>query len=471
MVLGALGENLLVLACYDKGRAPIIRGIVDVALYGGIYRTIAVRIYDFIDRHKAPPGDHLPDLLQDKLESKSGGEASLYEDVIRSIHAAKDGINSQYVMSQLETFIKRQSLRGIAIDLAKALQRDTEESLEEAERLLASATRSTLSVFDPGTRLSDKRRALGFLDTGSVAFPTGIPELDRRGFGPTRKELWLFIGNTKAGKSWALTHMAKMALMSRVKVLHITLEMSEARCAQRYMQSLFAISKRKETLQTVRFQKDKLNRISGFEDVRINPKLSMDDPDIREKLEAKIDKWALRLLDNIIVKQFPTGQLTMGQLTAYMDNLEATQQFTPDLLVVDYPDLFKLDKSNFRLAIDEVYKDLRGLGVARNMAVAVVSQSHRGAARVKQVGADNVAEAYSKISHADAILTYSQTEAERKLGLARLHVAGGRNDQDKITLVIAQNYASGQFAVDSSLMVGNYFGLLPEESDDGRQED
>jgi len=365
--------------------------------------------------------------------------------------------------SQIETLIKRQSLRVISIDLSKALIRDTEASLEEAERLLASANRSTLSVFDPGVRLSDKKRALGFLDLSTTALPTGIPELDRRGFGPVRGELWLLIANSSAGKSWGLTQLAKMALMARARVLHITLEMSADRCAQRYFQTLFAISKRKEAFQHVKFKRDALGRIDGLEGVQITPKLTLDDPAIRRKLEAKIDQWSQRLLDNIFIKQFPTGALSIGQLKAYMDNLEATEHFVPDLLIVDYPDLFKLDKDNFRLALDEVFKDLRGLAVARNIAVAAVSQSHRGAAKAKQVGMDNVAEAYSKIAHSDVVLTYSQTEAEKKLGLARLYVAKGRNDADKFVVVISQQYATGNFVIDSCLMSGTYFQLLPQE--------
>ena len=128
--------------------------------------------------------------------------------------------------STLETYIKRQSLRSAYVDIAKALQKDTEESLGEAEALMAKAQSVNLSVFDPGIRLSDKK-ALAFLDMQEQAFPTGIPELDRRSFGPTRKELWHFIANTKSGKSWMLIQLAKMTALHRLKICHISLEMFE----------------------------------------------------------------------------------------------------------------------------------------------------------------------------------------------------------------------------------------------------
>lgn len=465
-MIGALQENLITLLSFDDERAAIIRGVVDLSLFGGPYRIVAARIYNHLDSFKKAPGDHLPDILSDKLETKTS-EANLYEELITNIHSAQKGINPDYVMSQLETFIKRQSLRTIAVDLTKALQRDTEQSLEEAEKLLASANKSTLSVFDPGTRLSDKKRALRFLDSSASAYPTGIPELDKRNLGPSRKELWLLIANAKAGKSWALGQLAKMALMHRLKVVHISLEMSEDRASQRYLQALFAIAKRKETYTVTKFKRDSLGRISGFDDLKLTPKLTLDDPNIRKKLERRIDRWSDRVLDNIIIKEFPTGELSVGQLKAYLDNLEAAERFVPDLLIIDYPDLFKLDKDNYRLGLDAVFKELRGVAVARNIAVAAVSQSHRSAVKAKQVGVENVAEAYSKIAHSDIVITYTQTPAEHQLGLARLFVAAGRNDEDKFAVVISQNYNTGQFVIDSNLMRGTYWEHIPKSNDDG----
>jgi replicative DNA helicase len=447
---------------WDDQRAPIIRSLVEPQLFGGHYRLLAARIYDYIDSYKKAPKDHLPDILIDKIEADNKREAELYIETIEAISSARDNINSEYVMTTLETFITRQSLRAIAVDFNKALLKDTDEGLEEAQALMAKTNRANLMVFDPGIRLSH-RDALNFLDMQDAAFPTGIPELDRRNFGPTRKELWQFIANTKAGKSWALIQLAKMAGLHKLRVCHISLEMSRERCAQRYYQSLFGISKRKETFTNTRFKKDKLNRITGYDDVRVTPSLSYDDPDIREKLEVKIGKWAPRLLDNIIIRDFPTGSLTVRQLEAYLDNLEQAERFVPDLLIIDYPDLMKLDKANYRLAIDETYKELRGICVARNIAGAVVSQSHRAGAKAKQLGAENVAEAYSKIAHCDTNITYTQTLQERKMNLARLHVAAARNDGDKITVIVSQQYGLGAFVIDSSLMVGQYFENLPKD--------
>jgi replicative DNA helicase len=471
--LSALQENFVTVLSYDDANCVMVRNLVPPEFWGGPYREIARRIYEYIDRYKKAPKDHIADLMADKLDDKTNKrEASLYKDILYGIADQQGSINTEYVIHQLETFVKRQSLRSIAIDLSKALQRDTDESLEEAEKLIAQSKHQTASVFQPGLRLSDTNRVLDFLEQQDHCFPTGIPELDKRGFGPTRKELWLYIAAAKKGKTWMLIQLAKMAMLHRLKVCHISLEMSEERSAQRYMQALFAMSKRKEAQQVTKFTRDSLGRLDGFDETEVKPKMAMDDPKIRDKLARKIKKFGPRMLDNVIIKQFPTGTLTVRQLEAYLDSLESNERFVPDLLIIDYPDLMDVDKNNYRLSIDEIYKQLRGIFVARNIAGAIVSQGNRASEKAKHVGSDNVAEAWAKIAHADCIITYNQTVAEKRMGLARLYVSGGRNDEDKITIVISQNYAMGTFAVDSVLMAGsNYWPLLPQVGRDGETEE
>jgi len=276
----------------------------------------------------------------------------------------------------------------------------------------------------------------------------------------------LLVGNTKAGKSFALVHLGKMASRHGFKVAHISLEMGRHNVAKRYMQTYFALSNRPDLIKTVDFTKDADGHIVGFTEKTVKPKLTLEAPIIKSKLRRRVVRWGPGVLDNVFVRDFPTGQLSIPQLRAYLDALEATQQFTPDLLIIDYPDLMRIAATDYRLGIDQIFKDLRGLAVERNMAVAVVSQSHRGAARSKLVGADNVSEAYSKIAHADTVITYTSTDEERKLGLARLYVAAGRNDEDRLTIILSQQYALGVFVRDSGLMGKEYWGSFDEGEDD-----
>lgn len=88
----------------------------------------------------------------------------------------------------------------------------------------------------------------------------------------------------------------------------------------------------------------------------------------------------------------------------------------------------------------------------------------------------HAAEDFSKIGTADCAITYSQTAAERQLGLARLFVSNARTDEDKFTILIAQAYATGQFCLDSLRMMDSYWDQIraavgaeneQDEEDDG----
>ena len=459
-----LQENFLILLLYDDKRSKIIRNTVEIRLFGGLFRDIAMQAYDYIDSYKEAPKAHIWDLMEYKIKSENKREAKHYKELLSNLEEAYIGINAEFIMTQLEKFVNRQSLRSISVDLQRLLQEDTDTSIEEAQELLAINRNRQLEAFRPGLRLSDIE-ALDFLDEDkNESIPLKIPELDRRGLVPTKGETLLMIGDAKAGKTQFLTHVAKMALMHRWKVVHITLEMGEKKMSQRYYQGLFGVAKRNEELVLAKLLKNKAGKLKGVEEKILKPKHSLDSETISEEL-AKFQKdWSDDILSNIIVRQFPTSQLTVKQLEAYLENLESTAEFVPDLVILDYPDLMKLDPKNLRMELDGLYKELRGLSVERNFALVIVSQAHRQSSGAKLVKGSNVAEAYQKIAHCDLILTYTQTEQERQLGLARLYVAGGRNDSDKFAIVIAQNYAMAQFVIDSAMMSNKYWSQLEEQS-------
>src|SRR6516165_11746351 len=108
MLLGSLADSLLVLLTFDKERAAIIRNVVGPELYGGPYRLIVSRLYEYIDKFKKPPEDHLPDLLSDILQAKDK-QAELYTEIIETIGQARDTVNPDYTMNRLELFVKRQT--------------------------------------------------------------------------------------------------------------------------------------------------------------------------------------------------------------------------------------------------------------------------------------------------------------------------------------------------------------------------
>lgn len=445
---GALQENILTLLVHDAKSAHMIRSAVTPHLFeSATFREVAGHAIDFLDQFKEPIGDHLPDSLEHILLGDDKRKASNYKKLIENLHLAKEGLNSDYVISQLNKFVRQQNLKA---SIVKAVEAMEDGNIDAAEVELQRGLSSQAVSFDLGTSFRDPTSALSFMDTTEAPLLTGIEELDRRGIGLLKKEQFMVMAPAGMGKTWFMIHMAKWALLQRQTVVHITLEMSEKWIAQRYVQSFFAVSKRQAEIQLPVLRK---NRDGSMEDVFYEQvkRLSFEDQGIRAKLQSRINREFSRR-PPLIIKQFPTGQLTCNMLEAYLDGLERFHKIIPDVLVIDYPDLMAVDSANLRTDLGVLVKKLRGIAVDRNLAMLIASQSNRESTKAKIVDGSHAAEDYSKIATVDTNITYTQTPMEKRLGLARLFADKVRNDEGKFVALITQAYAIGQFALDSAYL-------------------
>jgi replicative DNA helicase len=452
---GSLQENLLCLVCFSDASFQLVRSSVEPTLFTSqVYRDILERVYDYIDRFKKPPKEHLADLLEDVLQQGTP-QSELYEQVIVAANGIKDTFNEEYILSQLDTFIRQQRLK---VGVVQATQFISEGDLEQAETVLEAALRNHLQLFRPGLTLRGVLKELRTKDDANDVINLGIPELDKRRLGPGRKEIHLFIAPSGRGKSWWLTHITKRAVMQRLRVCVVTLEMSEKMWGGRLLQSLFVITKREGEVLYSKLERDGLGRLIGLDRAKLKKALSFSDDKTFKHVSKKLDSFEGRL--DLFIREFPTRSIGIHGLRAYLDSLERTQQFTPDILILDYADLLKIDPKNYRLELGALYQELRGLAVERNMMLATASQANREGAGARIVLDTHTAEDFSKIGTTDFAITYSQTQAEKQLGLARLFVSKARTDEDRFMILITQAYATGQFCLDSIRMVDSYGDLI-----------
>jgi replicative DNA helicase len=481
MLSRGVQQDLITLLCFHDQSAKIIRNAIELSLFDdGVYRVIADAAYRYIDKFQCSPKQHIADELEAVLDGSDKSKANAFEKTLVHIFDSYETINPDYALSRMFNFMRRQKFRAAFIDAAELIQRDeSEETMDIVEQKLYEVLRAPMSKYDTGIYLSNAQRVLEFLNKSDESFSTGIQEFDRFGLGPQRKELHLFIAPPKRGKTWWLIHLGKYALIHKLKVLHVTLEISEERTAQRYLQSLFAMGKRYDDFPQTRFLVDDSNKFDGFKFEKIRPRMAFEDEKIDKKLIKHVGKFGTRL-DRVLIKEFPTGSLTVRKLESYMDQLETTEGFIPDLLIVDYPDIMDIDPRNFRLDLGKVYVDLRGIAVRKNIAVAVATQMAKAGTQKKTANETDVSEDWSKIFTAGTVLIYNQTLEEKELGLARLGVAVARHEADNFGIVISQNYATGQFCIDSSRLLGSskyqdlvatYSGNTEETDEDDYESD
>lgn len=463
---GALQENILTLLCFDEANCKMVRASLTPQLFeSSVFREVAGHAIDFIDQYGSPIGEHLPDHLESILKGDDSRKAATYERLLANLFQAKDSINSEYIISQLHRFVRQQTLKDAVIKAVEAIESG---QIELAETELQKGLTNQAVAFEPGTNLGSPDDIMGILDhPEEEGFNLGIPELDHLGIYPRRKELFAFMASRGKGKSWFITHCLKQAALQRWSALVVTLEMSESRYAVRVIQSFFSISQRAAEVKVTRLVKHGDTITDMVQEALARP--SLQDDDIRQFLAKKVKRDYGRR-PPIRIKSFPTGSLDLNGLEAYLDGLERFEGFTPDLICIDYPKLMKLDPKNLRVELGALCEGIRGIGQKRNASMVIVTQGNRESESAQLVVGDMTAEDISILATSDNFLTYSQTIAEQKLGLARIFTEKVRNSEAKMQVLITQAYGVGQFCLDSAMIRSDYWDFMEErqKADKGR---
>lgn len=460
----SLQESVLAVLAFNDKYGALISTQVTPENFDGLYNQIAAPILAYRKRYSKAPGEaHLESLFSRAKLDPSDRKTHALRRTLVNLAATSESVNAEYVANRTQDFVRAQKLKTALLAANERYAQGGEGSVEEVEGILNSALKFRQNTMDAGSWLSNVDKALEATRAQEDFYPVGIPQLDRLAIGMYPKQLLLYLAPKGSGKTHFCVHCGKQGVLRGLNTLHVSLEMDEARVLSRYYQSFFGVSRRPGSYPFAKFSLDELERLVEIKMRRRKSDLSFSDKDIRKTLRNKVKRWGTRF-DRLVVKSFPSGTLTMNQLRGYLDYLEITEKFIPQILIVDYPRLMKQDASNLRLTLGQTVVDLRGLGDERNMAVVVPGQTNREGMGARRVGSRNAGEDISTVFTADTVFTYSQTKAEQSLGLARLAVEHARDEETGMQLLLAQSYATGQYFVDSTMLNGMYWEQLRELS-------
>jgi replicative DNA helicase len=316
-------------------------------------------------------------------------------------------LNSDYIKSEVVTFCKHQAIRKAITDLPPLLQGDRFDELEE---MLVKALHVGMDVDSLGVQFfvdypeRIRRRELNY---EHKIIPTGITELDAFLAGGMKpKQLGIWMGPTNRGKSLALIHCGKRAIIQRKKVLHYTLELSEDEVAERYDSSFSAIPMRK---------------------------LVHEEYELMGRLEDLGRRWG----NALIIKEWPPGKASVNTIKGHIRQCFQIG-FIPDLIIVDYLDLLKPahKRKEKREELSDITTDLRGLSVELARGVWSATQSRRAAISMETHTEEEVGDDIGKVNIADIVITLNQTREEVKNEMMRLFLAKNRNGRKYIEIPI-----------------------------------
>jgi hypothetical protein len=461
----SLAENLVTLLVWDDENGKILANILEPSFFEGDHRVLVERSINYWRTYQEAPKSHISDLVEDILKDQKNTKRAAY--LGRTLVFMKElsqSINSKYAMDRIHRHIRTYEMKRAILSSAERINSQETSSqdnaIEEVEEIWNELLRSRSVSFDPGEGLDSVSSVLGYLAKKNIEFDLGVPTLTEKGIVPSRGTVTLFVAGPKIGKTWSSVHFGKRNLLKKHKVLHISLEMSQAEVLLRYYQSLFAIPKRYAEVDLTKFSYNENQEFSGVEFEKLKPAFGLDSPVVQDELDNKMQIFGGRL-SNFKVKQFAPRSLSINGLVAYLDALEIHSKFIPDLLIIDSPYLLKESNKDYRISLGRNLEAVRAIAVDRNIAIIANHQLSRKG---------EIAEDWSQLMTADTILQFFRTDAEKKYNLGRLFVSHARGEQDGFGLILTQNYAIGQFHLSSTPLPDDYWRIIKSSDEEGEDE-
>ena len=176
---------------------------------------------------------------------------------------------------------------------------------------------------------------------------------------------------------------------------------------------------------------------------------TFDYPTVATKME-QIDK---EHKNKIRFLSFPKFSANVQDIYRSLEILERTENFIPDILIVDYVDILKEENENIQGVAkeDRSWTALSALGQERKMVVVTPTQVTREGLDANIVRTKHSARWIGKVGHVDVFLALNQTAEEKKLGFMRVGMLAHRHkffgETDQVSVL--QNIYAGQTHLDS----------------------
>jgi len=368
-------------------------------------------IFDYFNNYKQSPTldafkikiekEKLPDVLKQTVI-----------DDLRNAFKFTEATDLDFVKEETINFCKNQCIKQAILESVNILQNG--EDFETIKVKIDNAMKAGADKDIGHEYNTEANIEFRYTDAVRNVKPTpwdAINDITEGGFG--KGELVVFVAPAGIGKSWGLINIGAHAIKKGLTVAHYTLELNEAYVGLRYDAVVTGIAN-----QNLKYNLDEVKR--------------------------KITN----LPGELIVKYYPTKTASVNTIKAHLDKM-ILQDKKPDLVVVDYADLLRSAnvRKEVRHDLESIYEDLRGLAGEYEVPVFTASQANRSALEEDIIGAEKIAESYSKVMIADFVISLSRKVQDKLSGTGRWHVIKNRFGPDGMTFPSKLNLSNGQIQI------------------------
>lgn len=320
-----------------------------------------------------------------------------YYNVIRQAPAP---VEQDYIAEKMGAFIRSQAVKKAVLDALPLIEQG---GWDEISEMVTDATQQGFNLQDDGTHYFDPDRVRARIEDRSNRkrrrrLPFGIPKCDELTYGGLKnKQCGLCIGGTGRGKSIFLQWLGRVAIMLGMKVLYITMELSEEEIEDRF-DSMFA-----------RVRPHELN-------------------DYQQDIVDSVDDLGTMFGDSLRIKHFPMDTATVGTFKAFIRRM-SNMGSKPDLVLIDYLDLIKPHRS-YNNATDEqkaVVKAVVGMASELDIFVWTATQLNRGGLVMETPDESTQAGSIERQFVAAIVIWLAQTRDEKEDEIMRIVFSKNRN--------------------------------------------
>ena len=392
----------------DKAFLQQILDILDPKYFESETNIWIVRcIIDYFNKYKQQPTLEVMKVELDKVENdvlKTTIVENLKE-VTKHLHST----DQEFIKDQAIDFCKNQVIKKAIMDSVDLLQTGQYDQIKSnIDSAMKAGTERDLG-HEYNIAIDDR-----FSETTRKTVATNWDSINSvmdGGLGPG--ELGVFVAPAGIGKSWGLVNVAAHAVKNGLNVIHYTLELSAPYVGLRFDSVFTGIA-----AQNLKYHIDEIKESVG-------------------KLDG-----------NLVVKYYPTKTASVNTLKAHIEKC-ILQDKKPDVIIVDYADLLRGAgrTQDLRHELGNIYEDLRGMAGEYEIPVWTASQANRSALEEDVIGAEKIAESYTKIMTADFVLSLSRKIEDKISGTGRWHVIKNRFGPDGITFPSKMNTSNGQINI------------------------
>jgi replicative DNA helicase len=421
---GPFQDKITAMVLRDTQFAQMTDGLVEPVFFENAGNAALVKVAkDYFAVYKKAPGDSttLAALIRQAIAKKTMPTelARLAATRVKDLFAS-DISDRDFVADQVATFARHQAVTRAILDSVELVEK---HDFDQIGKMVRKALDTGVNVMGSAYNYAEMVKARTKLRKdrlAGIAPPTGIttgkPALDdylyHKGWG--RRELSVYMGPAKAGKSMALIDAAISASIAGYKTLYVTLEVASTIVAERI---------------------DANVSDTAMSDLAINAHT------VEDRVLDFMSKAA-----PLVIHEFPTGTMRVSDLRRLLEHYKA-QGTMFDLVVIDYADLMAPERvtDNVQENSKSVYVNLRGLAMLEDFACLTATQTNREGAKKAVATMTDVAEDFNKIRIADVVISINRTEEETREGQARLFFAASRNQRSGFTLRIQQDIERAKF--------------------------